>query len=171
MLIGLVLKNLYTFSPYFPWYAFYHFIVHFISMVVLLYAVLYKRFSWTRFSFFFVYFVGLELYFLNNIQFTITSFVAGQSGIFLFLTFINEKSLKAWIMMGISLFLLVISFLVRYNSFYLICLFNYQPVAGLAVRTVVLFAAKLYPIIHTINCVWQPTFWRLRLNNPARLRL
>ncbi|MBT4483320.1 MAG: hypothetical protein HOC71_06550 [Candidatus Latescibacteria bacterium] len=128
VLIGLILKELYTFSPYFPWYASYHFIVHFLSMTMLLYAILYKRFTWTRFSFFFIYFAGLELYFLNNLQFTITSFIAGQSGIFLFLAFMNEKGLKSWIMTGISSCLLLISLLVRYNSFYLVLLVAFPAI-------------------------------------------
>ena len=119
---GLILKTMYTHFPGFPWYGFYHFLVHFLSMTALLYAVLYSSFTWTRLSFFLIFLAAVELYFLNNLQFTVTSFVAGQSGIFLFLAFIKDKSAKSWLMLTVSVLLLILSFFVRSSVFYLVML-------------------------------------------------
>jgi len=118
--IGLGLKYLYSHFPGYPWYGLYHYAIHFVSMIILLYAILNLSFTITRFIFFLVYFAVIELFFLNNLQFTITAFVAGQSAVFLFLSFLNKKTIKSWLIIICCIALLIISSMVRPQSFRLI---------------------------------------------------
>ncbi|MBI4689201.1 MAG: hypothetical protein HY754_02870 [Nitrospirae bacterium] len=147
VLLGKILENLYSFLPDYPWYGYYIIFVHFISNVILLYALLKYKFSWTRFSFFVFYFVAIQMYFLMNLQFTTTAFIAGQSGVFLFFAVVNrEKSTdtnmlshdtphpslplkggglgRGWGLYFIGAMLLLLSALIRINSFYLILILS-----------------------------------------------
>jgi len=124
ILIGLLFKKLYTLSRSFPWYGASHFLVHFISMVFLFYALLYKNVSATRLSFCIVFLIGFELYLLNNLQFVITAFVAGQSGIFLFLISLKEKGVKGWVLLAISIALLFMGAMIRIDSLYLLAILS-----------------------------------------------
>jgi len=131
VLLGLVLKKLYTAFPGFPWYGSYHFLVHFLSMTVLLYVVLRRKFTWRRFFFFLVYFFSIELYFLNNLQFTITACIAGQSGLLLFLASLGDESRKSRAMLAGGVSLVVLSYIIRTNSFFLMALMA-APVLAVA---------------------------------------
>ncbi|MFC1574178.1 hypothetical protein ACFL30_03255 [Candidatus Latescibacterota bacterium] len=122
VVLGFLLKKLYAGYPNFPWYGLYHFLVHYLCMIMFLYIILSIHFSLKRLFLFLVFFIGLELGFLNNLQFTITSFMAGQTGIFLFLAFLGDRSLKSWFLLIFSIILLLISSIIRIDSFYLVLL-------------------------------------------------
>jgi len=117
VIIGFLLKRLYGASPYFPWYGLFDFSILFLSTVALLYAVLKRKFSITRLFFFLLFFITVELYFLVNTQFTFTSYLAGAAGVFLFLSTIEEE--KPLLPLAFSLFLLIVSSLVRKEAFYM----------------------------------------------------
>ena len=120
VLLGFVLKGLYTVSPYFPWYASFHLLVQFFSMVFFLYAVINHRFSISRLIFFLLFFAGIELYFVTNLQFTMTSIIAGQCGIILMLSALESKTEhRSWILICIGIFMLLLSCLIRRKGFYL----------------------------------------------------
>lgn len=99
VLVGQVLKRLYTAWPQIPWYGCYLLVVHCAAQVALLYGALaagrdfqvagnaegaaaqgFRR----RFVLYLVYFAVVELVFLNNMQFTTTAFLAAQAGLGLF---------------------------------------------------------------------------------------
>lgn len=99
VLVGKVLKQLYTAYASFPWYGCYLLAVHFAAQVAILYCTLVvgrtkvgRGFSQlpsghvrARFGLYSLYYVLVELTLLNRFQFTTTAFVAAQAGIFLLL--------------------------------------------------------------------------------------
>ncbi|MEX0978469.1 MAG: hypothetical protein WDZ48_06440 [Pirellulales bacterium] len=98
VLIGHLLKRLYTAWPQIPWYGCYLLAVHYAAQVALLYGALAAdrefpaagnkdgsaatRFR-RRFALYLVYFAIVEWVFLNNLQFTTTAFLAAQGGMVL----------------------------------------------------------------------------------------
>jgi len=117
VIIGFLLKRLYTTVPYFPWYGLFAFSTLFLSTVGLLYSILRRKCSHTRLIFFLLFFVTVELYFLVNTQFTFTSYLAGAAGVFLFLSVVeDDKCLPALLF---ALFLLILSALIRIEAFYM----------------------------------------------------
>ncbi|MBN1291786.1 MAG: hypothetical protein JXB48_08090 [Candidatus Latescibacteria bacterium] len=125
VLVGFFLKGLYTISPYFPWYASFHLLIQFIAMVFFLYAVISHRFSFSRLIFFLLFFFGVELCFISSLQFTITSIMAGQCGIILFLSALgNGTQRRSWILICSGIFMLVLSCLIRRKGFYLVGLLS-----------------------------------------------
>lgn len=83
VLIGLALKQLYTFIPLVPWYGLYLLGVQFASNVGLLYCVVARGYTRLRLRLYLLYFAVAGLYFLNNLQFTSTAFITAQSGVLL----------------------------------------------------------------------------------------
>src|SRR5688500_1995124 len=83
VLIGFVLKYLYTVFPSVPWYGGYLLAVHYVVQVTMLYCVVRTRYTRLRLRLYLAYFAAAELYLLNNLQFTSTAFLAGQAGILL----------------------------------------------------------------------------------------
>jgi len=129
VILGFLLKTLFTVTQDIPWYGIYHFFVHFLSMVALAYAVLDRDRSMKQFAFLLLYFGFVELFYLNNIQFTITSCIAAQGGVFLFMSGLKKKTTGRWGMLAASYMLLVISFLVRANGFFLMMLVSLPVMA------------------------------------------
>ena len=94
VIIGTVLKQLYTAFPNIPWYGSYLLLVHYAAQVALLYCALTigRRASHLpssriglRCGLYLLYFALVELPLLNRFQFTTTAFLAAQAGIFLWL--------------------------------------------------------------------------------------
>jgi len=137
VIIGFVLKTLYTVLPYFPWYAAFHILVQYLSMVFLLYALIIRGFSWTRLLFFLIYFAGIEVFFITNLQFTITAILAGQTGIILFLSALEDsRSRCSWIMLFISILLILISCMIRRKGCYLVSLLSIPVLLVTFVETI-----------------------------------
>ena len=92
VLIGFVLKYLYTVFPTVPWYGGYLLAVHFVVQVTMLYCVVRTRYTRLRLRLYLAYFAAAELYLLNNLQFTSTAFLAGQAGILLLMLAMRRSS-------------------------------------------------------------------------------
>lgn len=89
ILIGDVLKLLYTSAPSLPWYGLYLLVVHFFAQSAILYCALTigrtvsnDRRTGVRLGLYLLCFGLVELQFLNRMQFTTTAFVAAEAGIF-----------------------------------------------------------------------------------------
>jgi hypothetical protein len=99
VLIGDVLKSLYTAYAGFPWYGCYLLLVHVLAQSIILYcALVVGRESQhatnteragsaglLRLGLYLLYFALVEIPLLNRLQFTSTAFIAAQAGIFLLL--------------------------------------------------------------------------------------
>jgi hypothetical protein len=133
VLVGFVLARLYSLWPSVPWYGSYLLAVHFMAQSLILYCVLRPGYTRLRLRLYLVYFATAGLYFINNLQFTSTAFVAGQSGILLLMLAVRSTANGAFgrrklaLACVIALGLLVLSSLVRREVFY--------PVIGMAIPT------------------------------------
>jgi hypothetical protein len=131
VIIGHVLKWLYTACPIVPWYGCYLLLVHYAAQVLVLYCALTVRggsqpaatsvrsIRW-RFGLYLIYFALVELPFINNLQFTTTAFLAAQAGIFLLLLAVQRGAERPWASVGLPLcgavLLVVVAGLVRFES-------------------------------------------------------
>ena len=132
VLIGFVLKGLYTLWPALPWYGGYLLAVHFAAQSIMLYCVIRPGYTRLRLRLYLVYFATAGLYLVNNLQFTSTAFLAGQSGILLLMLAIGRWDQAdgrrwRWLWCGAAFLLLLLSSLIRREVFY--------PVVGLAIPT------------------------------------
>jgi hypothetical protein len=133
VLLGFVLAGLYSLWPSVPWYGGYLLAVHFVAQSLILFCVLRPGYTRLRLRLYLVYFATAGLYFINNLQFTSTAFVAGQSGILLLMLAVRSAANGAFgrrqlgLACVIALGLLVLSSLVRREVFY--------PVIGMAIPT------------------------------------
>jgi hypothetical protein len=120
--IGFVLKWLYQAFPFITWYPVYLIFIHFVACTLLLFLLLKRQFLWYSLLLFIAYFLSIELYFLNNLQYTTTSVVIGQAGVFLFYV-LQKRLLNPWRVFVIFLcFFLSIG--IRKESFYLVMLLS-----------------------------------------------
>jgi hypothetical protein len=133
VLIGFALKGLYSLFPAVPWYGGYLFAVHFLCQSLILYCVVRPGYTRLRLRLYLVYFATAGLYLINNLQFTSTAFVAGQSGVLLLMLAVGGANGDAFrrrqlaLACVIALLLLVLSSLVRREVFY--------AVIGMAIPT------------------------------------
>lgn len=118
-LIGAVLKVLYQLNRDIGWYPFFLIVVQVISMAVLLYALINRHFSLTRVCFFLVYMTLVLVYFLNELSFTESAFVAGQAGIFIILSTFRESFRSSWPQVSLGVALLTVSLMIRLDGFHL----------------------------------------------------
>ncbi len=130
--IGFVLKYLYSQTQAIPWYGLYQYFLHFISMVALAYAVIDKDGSARRLLFLLLYLFFVELFLLNNMQYTITACIAAQSGVFLFFNGLSKDTRGRWVSYAAAIFLLIASALVRTNGFFLMMLIS-LPILSISV--------------------------------------
>lgn len=85
VLLGFVLKHLYTVAPLIPWYGTYLLLTQFVAHWLLLYALLLlKRNFFVVFSYL-IFYLGIGIYFLAHLQFTSTAFLIGLAGLSLIL--------------------------------------------------------------------------------------
>ncbi|HVT30425.1 MAG TPA: hypothetical protein VHE81_20610 [Lacipirellulaceae bacterium] len=153
VLIGYVLKWLYTQAPSIPWYGLYLLAVHFAAMSAILYCVLTigrsnseSRRIGLRLSLYLLCFGLVELQFLTRMQFTTTGFVAGLGGIFLLLLawqrYAAHDSHSNLGLLTAAVLFLVISGMIRLESL-VMALLTVSPV-------IIWFAARISPraILH-----------------------
>ncbi len=118
VIIGHFLKLFYTLFPQLNWYVIIFYLVHFISMVAVLYVFLRNAFSLKNILLFLLLFVFIETQFLTYLQFTTTAFVAGISGILLFLSFEDETKNSKWSGLAAGILLVVLAGLIRSSVVY-----------------------------------------------------
>ena len=83
VLIGLALERLYAAAPGLPWYGLYLLATHVLAQTALLYAALRAGPRASRIALYFLWFAVAAVPFANNLQFTVTAFVAAQAGLLL----------------------------------------------------------------------------------------
>jgi hypothetical protein len=113
VIIGKILKYLYSTSPGFNWYTAYLFSVYYISTIFMLYGLLSLKSSKNRVFLFTIGFVVSEFFMLLYPTFTTASALAAQAGIFLLLTYFTKRSAPNTV---IGILLLVLSGMIRYHS-------------------------------------------------------
>ena len=151
VLIGFVLKGLYTLWPSLPWYGGYLLAVHFAAQTIMLYCVIRPGYTRLRLRLYLVYFAAAGLYLVNNLQFTSTAFLAGQSGILLLMLAIGRADHTdgrrwLWLWCAVAFVCLLLSSLIRREVFY--------PVIGLAIPTCGLMAlAGRRPLRHSLAVI------------------
>lgn len=120
VIIGKLLSFLYLNFPFVNWYPIFFYLIHFISMTIILYCFLLNKKNIYGVLIFLLVFSFLELYLLTNLQFTTTAFIAGLAGFILLITYLDEKGKKFYPAMIISILLLTVSGLIRRSTFYLL---------------------------------------------------
>lgn len=121
VVIGKVLKTLYTYEQNIDWYSVYLYSIHFLSMWFLLVLLLRAKTSpgLLAIIFFLILFAFFELRFLVRVQFTTTAAVSGITGLLLVCSeAINER--KSVFLNVAGVFLIFLSFLCRSSACYLV---------------------------------------------------
>jgi hypothetical protein len=122
VIIGNILRFMYTQVAGFNWYSFYLYSVHFLAMFVIFYSVLRIKFSWLTIFQYLLVFVFVEVSLLMNLQFTSTAFVIALSGLCLLITSLGFTGRKVWIYIACAALLIVMGGLVREEVVYLVLL-------------------------------------------------
>jgi len=174
VIVGFALKGLYTVARGIPWYPLFHYFVNWLAAAAVLYVLISKGFTWTRVLFFLLYFISVVLYFLNYIQFTMTSIIAGASGVVLFLGQIDRREdRRTWTLIGLSILCIVLSCLVRRKGLYLVILVSLPVMIILFVdrmrdarhRKTILREYALFLLVSGILCVSAIGFNRWYYNS------
>lgn len=157
VLIGQALQSLYEFDDTFNWYSAYLYATHAVALTGLLFALLWHRLSRFALIAFLLVFIGFELRLLLAVQFTSTAVIAGTCGVLL--TFCAATSSGRWSYIAPLLGggLIVLSAMIREQSFYLAALLmfplaaheiwrlrSWRIPASLALSAAVAFAAITY---------------------------
>ncbi len=124
VIIGWVLKQLYSITIDFPWYALYLISGLFVAHITYLYMIIKKSSNAAVVLLYSTYFffVGVDL--LINLQFTITSILISIAGFLLLITDVGDKNesdtsqLKEMLNVrsGIALMLIMMGFLIRFDG-------------------------------------------------------
>jgi hypothetical protein len=138
VIIGQLLKALYGACSWLPWYGVYQYLIHYFAQAGILYCTMAAGYSRLRLALYLMYFASAELFFLNNLQFTITASVAVQCGLLLWLVAFRESfregAWPAWKPLAGGMALPLIGSLVRLECFYLTLLVALPAFVCLLVR-------------------------------------
>ena len=136
VVLGHLLKALYTVCPALPWYGLYLVLAQYVAQTVTLYTMVARGYSRWRTLLYLLYFATIGLFYLNNLQFTTTACLVGQSGLLAAVTALRERDaigiVRARWLLAIGVALLVLASLIRLESFVLTA-FVGVPVVALAV--------------------------------------
>jgi hypothetical protein len=126
ILIGLVLKYLYTNWPSMPWYGIYLYAVQYFAQVAILYCAIGSKYTRLRMGLFLLWFITVGVSQMNCLQFTMTALLAGQSGALLCLMALRRLSAGSRVqvrtLLSCGATLLVLASMIRLECFYLTCL-------------------------------------------------
>ncbi|MDZ4818865.1 MAG: hypothetical protein SGJ20_07825 [Planctomycetota bacterium] len=125
VLIGQVLKTMYTWLPSVPWYGCYLVALQALANVIMVYCTVRRGYSRPRIRCYLIYFFVAGLYFLNNLQFTTTAFMVGQSGALLSLLSLQryaqgERSWRIGLTLCLAAPLMILGGLIRFESLMLL---------------------------------------------------
>lgn len=124
VLLGGILKQLYTVAPHVPWYGSYLLLSQFMAHWLLLYAILLlNRNRFTVFSYL-IFYLGVGVYFLSHLQFTTTAFLIGLVGLSLIIVSLLQDQRGVhlpWLKWEAAACLIYAS-LIRYASLQMLCL-------------------------------------------------
>ena len=123
VVIGHLLKALYTACPTVPWYGVYLYVVQYLAQTAILYCTVAARYTRWRLGLYLLFFVTVGIFLLNSLQFTMTASLAGQSGALLCLLALGQpaavRERGMWRLWGCGVAMLVVSSLIRLECFYL----------------------------------------------------
>lgn len=138
IILGHVLKYLYTHAPHFPWYAYMLILFQLISALAIFYSVLKTRWTTVRFVLLICFLVTFNIYFITNLQFTSTAFLAAMAGFSLLVALVQANQKDRWpayqtvATCMAALLLFAVSMLLRLNAFYLTIILTIPVLAMLA---------------------------------------
>jgi hypothetical protein len=124
IIIGLILKFLYTVIPTISWYPIYLYFFHLISCSLLFTTILSVKKNIIHFSILAYTLLIFEIYMLMNLQFTSTSLTLGFSSILYYLVFARQKKASKWVPV-IAGVLLGTAGIIRTNSFFGALIFGF----------------------------------------------
>lgn len=125
--VGLPLRELYTAAPETPWYPFYLYAVHFLSMSAVLYVLLRTGTAGRALLLYLLLFFSFELWLLLRLQYTSTAFVAGTAGLLCILSG-RFRDRVNWVQMVCGVLLLVVCAAVRPKLFLIVVALSTGPV-------------------------------------------
>jgi hypothetical protein len=131
VVVGRVLRALYTTCPNVPWYGCHLYLAQTVSQIAMLYCVVVHGYSRRALLLYAAYFATVGVYFLNNLQFTTTAFLAAQSGAMLCAAGLMRRAqLQSGTVAGplvCGVLLLVWGALVRTDGYVLVLLCSAAP--------------------------------------------
>jgi hypothetical protein len=124
--VGLLISSLYRYIPHIPWYGIYLHFILFVSAWLMLSAILRKAYSIERVLIFLIFFyVVLSKTFLE-LRYSSVSAYATMSGFFLLFSTLVSPSKKV---LGLSVLMLLVGFLIRKESGFLLVCATLAPVS------------------------------------------
>jgi hypothetical protein len=149
IIIARLLKSLYVWQSAVPWYGLYLIATHIVSFLTLSWACLQLVPGRRTILLLLLYLYGMETECLRHLNFTTTSYLAGQSGIMLILVHLARPEKKnSYFQLGIGFGLLVLSSLIRLQMFQLVMCLSIPLLANILIslrkpsllkRTIILF--------------------------------
>jgi|GEM_PF-2536164 len=124
VLLGFMLKQLYTVAPLVPWYGSYLLLTQFVSHCLLLYALLLLKRNFFVVFGYLIFFLGVGTYFLAHLQFTSTAFLIGLAGLSLILVSLirdTQETHLPWLK-WVGICCLIYASLIRYSSLQMLVL-------------------------------------------------
>lgn len=123
VVIGHVLKALYTEWPSVAWYSLYLYAAQYLAQTAILYCAIAAGYTRLRLVLYLLFFATVGVFLLNNLQFTTTASLAGQSGALLLLLLLVRRADAAPPQLlrrsAAGIGLLVLASLMRLECFYL----------------------------------------------------
>ncbi len=148
VVIGHVLKSLYSAFPSIPWYGGYLYFAQYLGQVAILYCTIAPGYTRLRLGLYLAFFAIEEVFLFNNLQFTMTAALVGQGGAFVCLLALRrmarDPGCRVRVLQGSGIALLVLASLIRLECFYLtsivalpaaICLIGWSPRRGILLST------------------------------------
>ena len=129
VLVGQVLKSLYTAWPAVAWYGVYLLVVQYLAQTVLLYCAICARLHALRVAMYLLFFATVGIFYLNNLQFTTTACLVGQSGAVACLVALRRATADrgAYGVLGVGIATLLLASIIRLDCFYLTALVALPP--------------------------------------------
>jgi hypothetical protein len=136
IIIGKVMKYLYTIMPIFNWYVILFYSFQFFAMVVVFYIILKHSGAAYNYLLYIAFFIIILMPFLALLQFTTTAFLAGSSGMLLLISSSEGNiSKRSWVVISAGILLVVVSGLLRINVFYLIFILFAPLIIAMVIKT------------------------------------
>jgi len=136
IIIGNLMKYLYTVMPLYNWYVILLYMIQFIAMVIVFYIFLKHSSSAYNYLLYIAFFIIMLMPFIAMLQFTTTAFLAGSSGMLLLITISEGSNTKRnWVLLSIGILMVVLSGLLRINVFYLVLLLFAPLTIAMIIKT------------------------------------
>ena len=136
IIIGNLMKYLYTVMPLYNWYVILLYMIQFIAMVIVFYIFLKHSSTAYNYLLYIAFFIIMLMPFIALLQFTTTAFLAGSSGMLLLITLSEGSNTKrSWVLLGVGILMVLLSGLLRINVFYLVLLLFAPLTIAMIIKT------------------------------------